>query len=120
MTGSEPICSSNDPQRTDLIRNLNDQFRSSFEGGKVLVTSGIQSLGPAPTAVILQAVSQFDDFTEANDPHGEHDFGALEWRGQTIFWKIDYYDQNMEFGSADPSDPHQTTRVMTVMLASEY
>lgn len=119
MTGSEPICSSTE-QRVQLIRDLNDRFRSSFEGGRVMVTCGIQALGPAATAVILHDVSRFDDFTSANDPYGEHDFGALKWRDHTIFWKIDYYDQNLEFGSPDPSDQHQTTRVLTIMLASEY
>ena len=31
-----------------------------------------------------------------------------------------YYDPAMEYESQDPSNPDQTTRVMTVMLASEY
>ena len=62
----------------------------------------------------------FDDFTEDNDPHGEHDFGSFEQNGQTIFWKIDYYDLLVDNGSRDPSDPALTRRVLTVMFAEEY
>ena len=38
----------------------------------------------------------------------------------TLFWKIDYHDERCEFGSEDPSDPTRTTRVLTLMLSSEY
>ena len=62
----------------------------------------------------------FDAFTEDNDPHGEHDFGAFDHAGHRIFWKIDYYDQSLEFGSENPADPAKTTRVLTIMLADEY
>jgi hypothetical protein len=120
MIGSERICSSSAHQRTGVIRDLNDRFRASFEGGKVLVTQGIQSLGPAATLVILQAVARFTDFTHANDPHNEHDFGGFEYGSLTVFWKIDYYDEQLELASPNPADPHVTSRVLTIMLASEY
>ena len=55
-----------------------------------------------------------------NDPHEEHDFGVVEHGGVRCFWKIDYYDREMEMLSPDPADPSVTTRVLTIMLADEY
>ena len=41
----------------------------------------------------LAAVVQgFDDFTEENDPHGEHDFGKFSFLNVELFWKIDQYN----------------------------
>jgi hypothetical protein len=40
--------------------------------------------------------------------------------GCKLFWKIDYYDTSLQYGSENPADPDQTTRVLTIMLASEY
>ena len=37
-----------------------------------------------------------------------------------IVWKIDDYDTGLQAASPDPSDPSVTTRVLTIMLASEY
>jgi hypothetical protein len=102
------------------IRALNDAFRRTFIGGKVMMTAGIAALPDAAQAAVLDEVRKFDAFTADNDPHGEHDFGSFEVDGRKIFWKIDYYDAAMEFGSEDPADPAKTTRVLTIMLASEY
>ncbi|WP_292533133.1 DUF3768 domain-containing protein [Methylocystis sp.] len=71
-------------------------------------------------ASAVRKTATFDAFTQDNDPHGEHDFGSFELAGRTFFWKIDYYDPNLEFGSEDPGDPTKTTRVLTIMLADEY
>jgi hypothetical protein len=103
------------------ITRLNDAFRTSFTGGQILFTSGIAGLPFLVQAGILQQVRAFSDFTEDNDPHGEHDFGALDIPAVgKVFWKIDYYDLTMQSGSEDPADPAQTRRVLTIMLAEEY
>jgi len=62
----------------------------------------------------------FKEFTKDNDPYGEHDFGMVEYQGGKYFWKFDYYDRKMLFGSPQPSDTSLTTRVLTVFLAEEY
>jgi hypothetical protein len=65
-------------------------------------------------------VATFSDFTPENDPLGEHDFGSFTLVGRRFFWKIDYYDKQLQYGSESPADPCVTTRVLTLMLACEY
>ena len=101
------------------IALLNDAFRRSFSGGKVMMTAGVYALPDMVKAAALQKSATFDAFTDDNDPYGEHDFGSFELCGRKFFW-IEYYDRDMQYGSEGPSDPAKTTRVMTVMLASEY
>lgn len=104
----------------ERIRDLNDAFRRSFAAGKLMITAGVAALSEELRAEVLNGVRTFEAFTVENDPHGEHDFGSLEVEGKKVFWKIDYYDATMEFGSEDPADPSKTTRVLTIMLAEEY
>ena len=107
--------------KAERIAQLNDQFRKAAgQGGHVYMTQGIQALPPEDIFQVLNLVKTFNDFSEDNDPYGEHDFGAFDFKGERIFWKIDYYDKSMQFGSEDPADPEATERVMTVMLAREY
>ncbi len=108
------------PKQSDRIRVLNDNFRSTFVGGQVVMTAGVNELPLDIKARVLLAVQSFSNFTKDNDPHGEHDFGSLEIEGETYFWKIEYYDLAMQFASADAADPEQTVRVLTIMRADEY
>lgn len=85
-----------------------------------MMTDGINALPDDAKAKVLSAVRSFSEFTEDNDPHKEHDFGSLTVGGQRVFWKIDYYDKSLDGGSENPADPAVTTRVLTIMLASEY
>jgi hypothetical protein len=105
---------------TDRIRVLNDDFRRSFVGGLVVITAGVEAMPAQQRKSLLAKVRAFDVFTEDNDPRAEHDFGAIDEGGVRYFWKIDYYDRDMTMGSDDPSDPAVTTRVLSVLLATEY
>jgi hypothetical protein len=69
---------------------------------------------------IETAVRRFDAFTPDNDPHGEHDFGAIEFGTTTYFFKIDYYDLSKTVGSPDPADLAVTHPVLSIMRADEY
>lgn len=105
----------------ERIRALNDEARWYLPDGRLVVSRGIAALAVEEQAAILERVRTFDEFTSQNDPYGEHDFGAFEHAGHSVFWKIDYYDRDgEEYGSPDPSDPSLTTRVLTVLLAGEY
>ena len=105
---------------TNRIRELNDAFRTTFAGGKVMLTAGVDALPLEVKMPVIGRVMTFSEFTPDNDPHGEHDFGSFDLAGHKFFFKIDYYDPRLEFGSDDPADPAKTTRVLTIMLASEY
>jgi Protein of unknown function (DUF3768) len=104
----------------EKIRALNDTFRTTMIGGQVVITAGVNALSNVHKTLLLERVRTFDAFTEGNDPHGEHDFGSIEFLGRKFFWKVDYYDSTMTYGSDDPADSAKTTRVLTIMLAEEY
>ena len=101
------------------IRELNDKFRQSFTGGKVMLTSSVAELPDMVKAAALQFMAQYHNFTPRNDPAGEHDFGAFTLCNRRFFWKVTYYDANYENASEDPSDPTKTCRVLTLMLSSD-
>ena len=107
---------------TDTLRiqALNDQLRRDFSVGMAFMTPGVAALGPDAAERIFRTIAAYDGFCRANDPYEEHDFGSFEIEGQTIFFKIDYFDQNLTYHSPDPANPVVTKRVITIMLADEY
>ena len=96
------------------IAQMNDVFRRSGLG--VTLTRG--AAGLPDVNGLMRGVREFSDFSEDNDPYGEHDMGKLMWFGQKGFWKIDYYNQGLSCYE-DPFSP-TCRRVMSVMLAEEY
>ena len=102
------------------IQQLNDAFRTTMSGGRVMMTAGVDALPSDVKAMVIRRVATFSEFTADNDPHKEHDSGNFTLAGRNFFFKLDYYDLAMEFGSEDPADPSKTTRVLTIMLAEEY
>jgi hypothetical protein len=79
--------------KTEQIRALNDWLRQNFSEGTAVMTSGVAALSGEAVARIVKTIAVYDDFSRANDPHEEHDFGAFEADGQVIFFKIDYFDK---------------------------
>ena len=110
--------------RRARIRDLNDALRRGEtlepERYTVLLTKGVNALGLPFVLAATDAIKHFDAFTPDNDPWGERDFGAVDIDGETVFWKVDYYDRSLQHGSPDPTDPEVTHRVLTIMLANEY
>ena len=102
------------------IRVLNDRARQRLDHCRWILTQGVLASDPITVSELLIAVEDFDAFTADNDPYAEHDFGAIKLRGNTFFWKFDYFDLDLQMHSPDPSDPAVTARVLTIMLAEEY
>ena len=118
---TSPVWKLDEAFRKLRILRLNDAFRRGQIGdGTVIITSGLKEMGEDFLAKAGEAVALFDQFTEGNDPHGEHDFGAFTVEGNKLFWKLDYFDLDLQWHSLDAANPDVTHRVLTIMFANEY
>jgi hypothetical protein len=99
---------------------MNDAFRTTLDGGTVLVTRGITDCGLNFHREVIAQVRGYAGFDARDDPWGEHDFGVLAVHSKKVFFKIDYFDRDLAFVSPDATDPSVTSRVLTIMLAEEY
>ena len=119
MTDTETTITEQTP--AEKIAELNDLFRKGDRSlGIVTATTMVKALSPERQRALFRLIRNFDNFEPGNDPYGEHDFGRVDLDEEGYFFKIDYYDQNLEGGSEDPSDIKLTKRVMTIMHRSEY
>jgi hypothetical protein len=102
------------------VIELNDTFRRTFVGGRVLLSREVDRLPPEEKLAVLAKVKSFDGFDETNDLVGKHDLISVEHRGQQYFAKIDYYAPGYSGVSNAPADASKTVRVLTVMQVDEY
>lgn len=105
---------------SNQIAALNDQFRTTFSGGKVVMTATFSVLPETIREQAIKAVQNFSKFEKDNDPYGEHDFGAFCVGDENFFWKIDYYNNDMSSASPNPADRTVTLRVLTIMCEEDY
>jgi Protein of unknown function (DUF3768) len=127
----------NQRERTARIARLNDRARQAMGlACTAVATVGFGSLPASDQSRVRELIETYDAFDEDSDPHGERDFGAVyqladgRWtterprarddERERVFWKLDYYDRDLRFGSDDPANPAVTRRVLTIMLADEY
>lgn len=107
-------------QTLSTIAKQNDDFRTNLSKGTLCLTRGIRALGKVCVAEIISKVRLFNNFNEDNDPYGEHDFGAFNYGGQKIFFKIDNYDSSFLYLSPDATSQKLANKVLPIMLAEEY
>ncbi|SMY10135.1 DUF3768 domain-containing protein [Flavimaricola marinus] len=90
--------------------------------GRMHVTRSLMEAGDGFMPEAVKATGEFAMFEPENDPEGWHDFGAVEIRGETVFWKIDLYetDSDFRYGAEAPDNPATTMRVLTIMLARDW
>lgn len=104
----------------DAVRTAQDPVAAMMMNGSLVITRAVPDKGAGFVSACVSAVRRFDAFTDDNDPHGEHDMAFIDVAGERVFWKIDYYDRDLQFLSSDPCDAGLTRRMLTIGLASDY
>lgn len=101
------------------ICKKNDELRSQLpllpRPHRLMLTQGIRAeFSDEDIPEILMQIKNTDKFDDGDDPWKEHDFGSFVFKDERIYWKFDYYCNAFE------TFKENGTRVLTVMLASEY
>ena len=107
---------------TKKIAELNDLCRKAMGvAGKLFQTVGIDALpSAAQSGIDPREGGDLRHLRTGQRSPRRAGFRGVHAQRRTHFLKIDYYDRTMTKGSEDPSDPGQTVRLLTIMLASEY
>lgn len=110
--------------RLATIARLNDRCRQGLDRtARIGITRACLGTFAEDRAAEIVAQTEIlralrnHQFTEAEA--GERDRGSFDYRGTTIYFRIEYYDAAMEYGSEDPADASLTRRVMTIMLRGD-
>ncbi|VTO16896.1 Protein of uncharacterised function (DUF3768) [Brevundimonas vancanneytii] len=106
LTRAQLIASQNDAFRKALASTVHDGVRLQ---GFCLTTPGFNAQSFVARATILEALRNFDAFTEGDDPYGQHDFVsvsvAVAGGKLNVLFKIDYFSgSDCFYGSDNPAD----------------
>ena len=90
-----------------------------LDGGLVVGTS-IRRLGLPFVLDCMKAIGGIDVFPAEADPKGHRDRGSVGVSGQPVWFFIDPYDRDIRFGSPAPDDPALTSRILSILLPSDW
>ncbi len=111
--------------RLATIARLNDRCRQGHDRtARIMVTRtclGTFALGDSPMTIVVQArllaAVRRHEFTADNA--AERDRGDFDFEGTRVYFRIDYYDAALEYGSKDPANASITRRVLTIMVRED-
>lgn len=110
---------------TERIALLNDRARAGLDRrARIVLTANLLnrfSDGTRASDIMAQAriMRSMRTCSFAEDCP-ERDLAFFEVDTVRIMMKIDYYDDELEYGSEDPADASITRRVITLMLPEDY
>lgn len=110
---------------TERIALLNDHARAGLDRpAKIVLTTNLLnrfSDGTRTSDIMAQAriMHAMRKCSLAEDCP-ERDLAIFEVDTVRVMMKIDYYDNELEYGSEDPADASITRRVITLMLPEDY
>lgn len=110
--------------RSDAIGRLNDRCRQGYDRtARIVVTrtclgalaDDTLAAQAVAQATLLQAIRRHR-FADGDQVRDRGDFLVA---GVRVYFTIDCYDRNFEYGSEDPADASVTCRVLTIMLRGD-
>ena len=112
---SEPRVVLSRAERRARIIELNDQFRTTFKGGRVQMTPSVYDLDARLRGRAVYAMSRYKKF----DDDSEHDSGVFIFAGYSFEWRIEYRDKDGTGTSPDPADPDKIFRALTLYAVDD-
>jgi hypothetical protein len=106
---------SNRIEKRDIIIQLNDQFRTTFKGGRVQMPPSVYDLDARLRGRALYVMSRYNKFHDDS----EHDWGAFIFAGYSFEWRMEYRGKDGTGVSPDPADPDKTFRVLTLYAVDD-
>lgn len=101
------------------IGEINDIFRQTLMGGKIVFTPKVRALSPNTIRLLLGALRRGNS-KRIHKLYHEKNTGAVVVQKMKFVWNIDYCDRDDESQKAeDPTDIRNTLRILTVMMESE-